>query len=90
MRKRAEYYRIGSQHLSENVQIKDGMSEEEEKIEIRLTLRKGEDAYDYFTAIRKKLGLEKYSEVVRYLIKFYYDEVFHKNLSKSAGKPVRE
>ena len=66
------------------------MSEEEEKIEIRLSLKKGDDTYDYFTAIKKKLGLEKNSEVVRHLIKFYYDEVFHKNRSKSAGKPVRE
>ena len=70
---------MGSQHLSENVQIKDGMSEEEEKIEIRLTLRKGEETYERFMAIKKKLGVEKYSEVVRHLIKFYYDEVFHKN-----------
>ena len=55
------------------------MSEEEEKIEIRLTLKKGEEAYDRFMAIKKKLGVEKYSEVVRHLIKFYYDEVFHKS-----------
>jgi len=67
------------------------MSEKEkEKIEIRLTLKKDEDAYRYFLAIQKELGLKKHAEVVRRLIKFYYDEVFGKSRVKSSERPARE
>lgn len=66
------------------------MSEKEEKIEIRLVLRPSEEAYHHFLTIKKKLGLKHYSDVVRHLIKHYYDEVFGGSLQASGEKPSQE
>jgi len=63
---------------------------EKEKIEIRLVLKPEEDAYHYFLKIKKKLGVKKYAEVVRRLIKYYYDEVFGSSPQASGGKPSPE
>ena len=60
------------------------------KIDIRLTLKEGEEWYDYFLAIQKKLGIKKHTDVVRHLIKYYYDEVFGSNPQASGGKPSPE
>jgi len=66
------------------------MGEEEEKVEIRLTLRPGEDAYRYFLRIKERLGLKHNSDVVRHLIKHYHDEVFGNSPQASGERLARE